>query len=377
VLIALAATVTVVLVAGSLLAIHTQSTGYRSATTAGYVALADRSGQASSATGARLAKLMTDAPSLTNAAFPNTARGVLQQGLDAAVLDTQVQARQARNLASPPPQGDLSSQFTRVMELRASATEALRTTIDQLLGMQPLPVAGETSSATPAAQDTLISADQASSELAAEGRSFELADAGFRALRASAAALHPPARLHASVWVPAPVASAPLGSASLGATAAALASSSALVPFHHLVITAVGLSPPAVPTGGVGTVSTSCVDPASTVPGTTPTVVPPTTTLSALVSVTNCGNVPERGVTVSVTVAVADPVGTTPPPAGLRGGRVQAVVVLASGSSSAPSLGPLPVGAGHRYMLTVAVSLPPGQQDPAGSTQQFLVEVTG
>ena len=42
VLIAIAAAVTVVLVAGSLIAVHTQSKGYRSATTSGYVALADR-----------------------------------------------------------------------------------------------------------------------------------------------------------------------------------------------------------------------------------------------------------------------------------------------------------------------------------------------
>ena len=62
VLIAIAATITVVLVAGSLIAIHTQSKGYRSATTAGYVALADRVGQASTATGARLSSLMAGRP---------------------------------------------------------------------------------------------------------------------------------------------------------------------------------------------------------------------------------------------------------------------------------------------------------------------------
>lgn len=376
-LIAIATTVTVALVGGSLLAIHTQSTGYRSATTTGYVALADQTGQASTVAGARLAKLMADAPSLTNSAFPITARGNLQQGLDAAVLDTQAQSRQGRNLASPPPQGDLSSQFTHVLELRASATEALRTTIDQLLGMQPLPVAGGPSPTVPTTQPTQISVSQASAEMSAEGALFEQADAAFRGLQASATALRPPAHLFDSAWVSAPSAAAPLGSAPLGATATALASSSALVPFHHLVVTAVGLSPPAVPTGGAGSVSTSCTEPSSAVPGSSPTVVPPSNALGALVSVTNCGTVPESGVTVSVTVATADPPGTAAPPAGSQGGRVQAVVVLASGSSSAPVLGPLPVSAGHRYLLTVAVSLPPAQLDPAGSTQQFLVEIAG
>lgn len=374
----MAATVTVVLVGGSLLAIHTQSTGYRSATAAGYVALADRTGQASTATGDRLARLMAEVPSLTNSAFPNTARGKFQQGLDTAVLDTRAQARQARNLASPPPQGDLSTQFTHVLELRASATEALRTSIDQRLGMQPLPIAGGPLPAVPTSPATLISVSQASAEMSAEGTAFEQTDAGFRTLQASAAAFLPPTHLLDSVWVPDPSAAASLGSASLGATAIALASpASALVPFHHLVVTAVGLSPPAVPTGGAGSMSTSCIGPESAVPGTSTTVVPPSKTLGALVSLTNCGNVPENGVTVSVTVAMADPPGTAVPPTGSQGGRVEAVVVLASGSSSAPVLRPLPVSTGHRYLLTVAVSLPPGQLNPAGSTQQFLVAITG
>ncbi len=85
----IAATVTLVLVAGSLLAIHTQSQGYRDATTRGYVALADQVGQASTRTGAQLSRADGGAaPTLPDQRFPATARGVLQQGLDAAVLDT-------------------------------------------------------------------------------------------------------------------------------------------------------------------------------------------------------------------------------------------------------------------------------------------------
>ena len=377
VLIAIAASLTVVLVAGSLIAIHAQSKGYRSATTSSYLALADRVAQSSTRTGSQLSSLMAQAPGLTNSAFPNTARGLVQQGLDAAVLDTQVQARQALNLESPPPEGGLSSQFTQVMELRASATDALRTTIDELLGMQPLPIAGGPSPTASTAPAVIISASQAATELAAQGGSFEQSDADFRAFMASASALHLPVRIHASVWVPPPTATAPLGSVSLGATAAALASSTALQAFHHLVVTAVGLNPPAVPTGGIGTVSTSCINPVSTVPGTAPTVVPPTSTLAALVSVTNCGNVPEAAVSVTVTVAVADPAGTAAPPAGSQGGRVKAVVSLASGSSSAPVLGPLPVRSGHRYTLTVSVSVPPAQIDHSGTVQQFLIDVSG
>ena len=375
VLIGIAATVTLVLVGGSLLAIHTQSQGYRDATTRGYAALADQVGQASARTGAQLSTLMAGAATLTNEQFPHTARGVLEQGLDSAVSDTASQADQAVTIASPPPVGDLSSQFTAVMQLRAATTAQLRSTVDRLLGMAPLPVPGAPTATPSATPGALISADQAAAEMAAEGLAFERADAGFRALRADAARQRAPLRLHPSVWVPAPVDTAPLGSAVLGATAAALASSTALVPFHHLVVTAVGLDPPAVPTGGVGIVSTSCIDPASTVPTGTPSVVPPTTTLAALVSVTNCGTVPEAGVTVTVTVAPDDPPGSAPVPSGSTGGRSRATVTLQSGASAAPPLAALPVAAGHRYTVTVSVSIPPGQADPTGSTQQFLVRV--
>jgi hypothetical protein len=377
VLIGIAATVTVVLIAGSLLAIHTQSQGYRDATTRSYAALADQVGQASTRTGSRLSDLMASAPTLANRTLPFTARAILEQGLDSAVLDTAAQATQAATIASPPAVGDLSTRFTAVMDLRASTTVRLRSTVDQLLGMGPLPVAGAPMTAAPAAPGTLISVEQATAEMSAEGLAFEQADADFRSLRATAAGMRAPFRLHPSVWVPAPTATAPLGSSALGATAAELASSAALVPFHHLVVTAVGLAPPAVPTGGVGEVATSCTDPQSTGPGTAPTVVPPTTTLGALVSVTNCGTVPEADVTVTLTVSPSDPPGSAPPPAGETGGRSRATVSIASGASAAPSLAALPVSSAHRYLVNVTVSLPPGQADPSGSTQQFLVQVTG
>ena len=61
---------TVVLVVGSLVAIHTQSPGYRHATTPGYAALADRVGQASDRTGAQLSPSMAAAPTLTDRPFP-------------------------------------------------------------------------------------------------------------------------------------------------------------------------------------------------------------------------------------------------------------------------------------------------------------------
>jgi hypothetical protein len=106
-------------------------------------------------------------------------------------------------------------------------------------------------------------------------------------------------------------------------------------------------------------------------------VLPPTPTVSVLVSVTNCGTVPESDVTVTATVTPVDASGTKPPPVAGSGRRSRAVVSIASGASSAPTLAPLPVTSGHRYLLTVSVALPPGQVVDTGATQQFLLQVAG
>jgi len=377
VLVGIAAVLTAVLIVGSLVAIHTQSQDYRSATTTGYGALAARTATDSTQTGSQLAALMNEASGLTNAKFPQTARGILQQGLDSAVQETSDQAAQAVEIASPPPSADLATRFSAVMADRAAATARLRSTIDQLLGMTPLPVAAGPSTTVPASPATLISVGQATAALTAVGALLEQADDDYRQLAATARALRPPVRLPSSVWVHDPVATAPLGSARLGAAAAALSTSAALVPFHHLVITAVGLTPPAVPGGGVGVVGTTCVAPQSTVPGASPTTLPPTKSVAVSVTVTNCGTVPETGVSVTVDIAPADPPGAPALPPGAAGGTSRARVSLASGSSSAPGLSALPVAPGHRYALTVSVSLPAGQVDPTGTTHRFLLQVTG
>ena len=366
VLVAIAATITVVLVAGSLIAIHTQSKGYR-CYPAGYVALADRVGQTSTATGARLSTLMGQAAFMPTSAFPLTARGVLEQGLDAAVLATSVQARQALNLASPPPQGGLA------------------VTVHQGHGVAGLgdgrPASDRrppTRHATPAHRRCAVIGHPGNPDHPDLGRPGGHRDGrrgpGLRTVRrrvpvAAVGRLRPASPPPVLGVGTAPVATAPLSSESLGATATYLASSPALVASHQLVVTAVGLAPPAVPTGGVGTTSTSCAAPVSLVPGPTPALVPPTSTVDG----TGVGDqlrkrARGRGEGVGHRRA-ADPAGTAPPPAGSRGGRTQAVVSLASGSSSAPALAPLPVAAGHVYTVTVAVSTParsgrPGRLDP-------------
>jgi flagellar hook-basal body complex protein FliE len=365
------------LAVGSLVEIHAQSGDYRTATDTGYGQLAWFVAEASNQTGSQLAGLMEKAAQLPNRLVPETARAQIEQGLDQAVDSASQQVTDAANLVPPYPTGHVSDRFTEVMTERAEATSDLRTSVDQLLGMAPLPVAGAPSSTLPPDTAPLISVPRASAAMAAVGVLLEHADGLYRALVVSVDQKRIPIQLPDSVWVPSPVADAPLGPTQLGATASALSGSAALVPFHQLVITSVGLSPPAVTTGAPGIVGDSCSAPVSTVPSSSPTVLPPTTSVSVAVTVTNCGTVAEAGVVVSQTLSLADPVGTALPPSGDRGGRARARVTLRSGGSAAPSFPPLPVATGHLYDLEVSVAVPSSQADLAGTSQRFLLQVSG
>ena len=376
VLLIIAATVTVVVVVGSLAAIHTQSSSYRSSTDAGYGDLASRVADASNQTGAQLATLMAEAPTLANQAVPDTARGELQQGLDQAADASSQQATQAAQLVPPYPSGSVSDQFTQALGDRATATSDLRTAIDQLLGMSPLPVAGAPTSIVPSSSAPLIAVPQATAAMSAAGALFEHADDVYRSLMAGIRSQRLPIRLPRSVWVPSPVGTSPLGAVQLGAAASSLASSVPLIPFHRLAITAVGLVPPAVSSGGVGVVGGDCAHVQSSGPGATPTVLPPTSTITAEVTVTNCGTVPESGVTVSQELALNDTAGAALPAPAARGSASHAIVSLGSGSSSVVPLAPMVVASGHRYTLTMRVALPVTQVNPAGSTQQFVIQIS-
>jgi hypothetical protein len=368
--------VTLVLVVGSIAEINAQSSGYRSDTDSGYGALATRVVEASNQTGSQLAAVMKSAPGLQNQALPRTARAVLEQGLDAAVSATAQQASQADRLVPPYPSDHVSNQLAHVMEARATGAADLRTSIDRLLGMTPLPIAGAPTAAVPASSAPLISVGEATTSMGNAGLVFQQSDVDYRDLGAQIRQERLRIRLPRSVWVPPPLTGAPLGSPQLAASAAVLGNSTQLAPNHRLAITAVGLSPPAVSTGGPGLLGADCVTVKSTAAGSVPTELPPTPTVTAEATVTNCGTVPESGVIVTQTLALADPAGTPLPAPTARGSASRATVTLRSGSSTAISLAPLSVASGHTYTLTVAVAVPPSQQLRAGSTQQFLIHIS-
>jgi len=372
----LAAAVTLVLVVGSVAEIHAQSSGYRNSTDSGYGALATRVVEASNLTGSQLAAVMRTAPGLKNQALPRTARAVLQQGLDAAVTATAQEAAQAARLVPPYPSDHVSNQLDQVMEARATGAADLRTSIDRLLGMTPLPIAGAPTPAVPTSSAPLISVGQATTSMGNAGLVFQQSDVDYRTLVTQIRRQRLPIRLPRSVWVPVPLTGAPLGSPQLAASAAALGSSTQLAPNHRLAITAVGLSPPAVASGGPGLLGADCVTVKSTAPGSAPTELPPTPTVTAEATVTNCGTVPESGVVVTQTLALDDPAGTAPPAAAARGSASRATVTLRSGSSVALSLARLTVAPGHTYTLTIAVAVPPSQLLRDGTTQQFLIHIS-
>jgi hypothetical protein len=368
-----------VVVIGSISKISTESSAYRTSTDSGYGALAARIVDDSNRTGGLLASLMAKAPGLPNQQVPYVAmaRTEVQQGLDQAVLSSEQEADATEHLVPPSPVGNVSTQLVSVMKDRATAVSDLRAAVDQRLGMAPLPIAGSPPASSTPNNVPLVSIDQAARSMAAAGDRLQRADAEYLALLASIRHQRLAIRLPRSVWVPTADVTSPLSSVALGQAASSLSASAALAPYHQLVISALGLTPPAVATGGTGVVGDSCGAPFSVTPapGAPPTIVPPTLLLTAAPTITNCGTVTETGVALTETLTLADPPGTAAPPPGTSGGKRNTTVAVRSGSSVGVALSPIAVAPGHRYQLTVTVAIPPGQADPTGSSQQLVVQI--
>lgn len=384
--VAAAVAVVLVLVIGSLSEVHAQSTPYRQSTTRGYVALITPVIVASNQTGSRLASLIASAPSMKVGGYPGTGRAVLQQGLDRAVADAEDDVTQAGQLVPPAPSGSLGAEVDAVLESRAAAVTELRTAIDGLLDMAPLPVAGApttTSSSTVPA----LSVAQARQVLGAQGAALAAADRRYAGLASDLRSGKGPdgvqARLPRSTWVPArhPV----LGSSQLVATAAALDANEGLAPIHLVRVIAVGLSPAAVPVsgGGSGVIGVTCNQPqpsalgGSGSPSDGPAVLPPTGTIGAHVTVTNCGTTNEADVTVTATLELDDPPGHAPPRAAARGSSATLhVASMQAGASTALAFPPLAVGGGHTYLLHISAKVPEGQAFSSGTIQTLSLQIS-
>jgi hypothetical protein len=370
-----------VVVIGSIVEINAQSAPYRQTVNSSFGALASPLVMSSTQTGRDLATTMKDA------AGPSSTRSGLQQMLDRVVSEADAQSGDAANLVPPAAVGSLDQQLVAVFAERAAAATAVRTTVDGLLGMAPLPVAGEPVSSSPPAVPALTTA-LAVTALSTTGTQIRQADADYAAVRRALASAPGPVRLPRSSWVTGRLATAPLGPVQLAAAPPALKASPALLIVHQLLISAVGLSPPAV--GSVGTVGDSCANPSTRPALAPPTVLPPTTTVSAQVTVTNCGNVAETGVVVSTTVQAvpgAPTLGTTSSSTTSTTSSTSSstpsfptsarhTISLTPGSSIGLAMGPLGVTAGHLYVVTVTLAFPSGQTSPTGTVQAFLVQIS-
>jgi hypothetical protein len=367
-----------VVVIGSIAEINAQSAPYRQTVNRSFGALASPLVNASTQTGRNLATTMKQA------AGTSSSRDGLQQKLDQAVADATSQSRDATNLVPPAAVGSLDQQFVAVFADRAAAATTVRSTVDGLLGMTPLPVPGAPAASTPSKAPALTAA-QAVTLLTNAGAQIGKADSDYASVRRALARTTGPVLLPRSSWVTGPLASAPLAATQLAAAPPALAASPALAVVHQLLISAVGLSPPAVPgasTGGVSTVGDNCSNPATRPASPPATVLPPTKRISAQVTVTNCGNVAENGIVVSSSVQAvpgAPVLGTHPSSASsapTAATTIRRTISLTSGSSMTLAMSPLPVVNGHEYVVTMAVVTSAGQKDPTGATQAFLVQVS-
>ncbi len=352
-----------VVVVASIAEINAQSASYRQTANRSFGALATPIAIASTQTGRSLATTMTQA------SVPSSSRLTLQEQLDELVTESQTQASDAASLAPPAANGSLQQRFAYAIGERATATAALRTAVDGLFQMAPLPTVGLTATETPATPPPLTAA-QATTRFLAVASLIQQADNDYAAVRRSLAHLPGPVSIPRSVWVVGQATTAPLGLIQLGASVPVLAASPSLAVVDQVVITAVGLSPPAVVASSPSAIGDGCTAPLSQAPGTAATVLPPTTTVSAQVTVTNCGNVAEHDLPVSASIA-PDPGGTPGPVSSSS----HATVSLTPGASTTVTLGGLRVASKGQYLVTLSVVPPVDQANQAGATQQFLVQI--
>jgi hypothetical protein len=326
---------------GGLTQIASQSHGYDDASNRSLAALGSVTAQESSTSAATLRHLWTTMPGLT--------RPALQSDLDTLVRQTAAQSVAANRAALPAPTGSLPADFAGVFATRARAMSSVRSAIDGLLGLHPLPVAGQPGGDQLAATPTLLSATQATTRIADAGAALIGADRAYRSLRV--ALVHAAGRAHlpASTWVN------DAQTWQVGAVAEQvdlLAASTSLAATQDLALTTVRLSPPALPTA------------AGTASGTS--VLSPTSTVMVTVVLSNLGSVDQPHAAVQFALA--------PLTGGATVTTVRRAPVAAGGSVTLDTV-TFKVKSGRAYQLAVAVVLPPGQPSSAGTSVTQVLEI--
>jgi hypothetical protein len=323
--------------------------------------LVDQSNQ----TGATLDKLVVDMASMT--------RRPLQEQLDSLVAATAGQAGSAAALSPPSPANGLDQGFAGVMATRALAVDRLRSAVDGLLGMAPLPVRGAVPSATgtasPAARAggatvVLLPTAKVTSDLAQVGALLDRSDQSYATVRRGFLAAPGSAALPRSVWVHDPQLWSPGPVQTLVDN---LTGSKSLTPVHRLQLLTVRLNPSPVPPIGTPSASSASSAAAGTATaGAVSSVIPPTTRLRVEAIVGNYGNVGEAKVVVTA---------QTEPQGGGSASSASATIALQPGSTAAVALPALAVDPGATYGLTVTVAAPAAQSNRSGLSGDYTVQV--
>jgi hypothetical protein len=329
---AAAAALVLAVLVGGLLKVHSQSSGYQRAIDRSYAAQIRLVAAASDRQARELHALLASMPAQT--------RTSLEFSLDTLVGSAAAAARQAETAAEPAPAGGAGRDIAAAMADRAAAVAGLRTAVDRLLGMAPLPAAGATPASLPEARSRPISDAGAQAALLKVGRLLAQSDRSYDAGRQALRSAPGHATLPPSVWS---------GRTRVWTSEGALAlvdsltGSATLAPIRRVELLAHTLAftpaPVPAPTATQGVA-----------------VVPPTGRLGVSVVVANDGNVAERNIVVRVTVREVASGGAQGRVAAQR--RRARRVSLSARSSRTVSLPPVSVAPGHRYTVTVAV-VPP------------------
>jgi hypothetical protein len=200
-----------------------------------------------------------------------------------------------------------------------------------------------------ASTPTLLTSTQATARVSAAGTLLLRADGTYRGVRSALRRAVGHARLPASVWVRNPQI---WGIGAVTDQVDLLSASPSLAVTHNLKLQTVRLSPPALPPAPSTALGTS--------------VLSPTPTVSITVVLANSGSVDEPHAVVQFALA---------PQAGGSAVTTSRSAAVAAGTSVTLDTVTFSVRAGHTYLLTVAVVVPPGQASLAGTTTTETLEI--
>lgn len=308
------------LLAGGVAEVGRASGPYLRTVDLGYASMATSLAHESASSGAALRSLLATAPSLDRIALLGRA-GVL-------VAEVRDEDHRLRHLVPPAPAAGAEAPCVASFDMRAGATEGVRTALVGLLG-------GPTGTAAVDAGATLAALQGVANTIVQSDASWGTCQ--FRLHAAPGAA-----RLPGSSWV---TDNTSWSATTLDRLVTAVVRAPALAARHALAIPALTTDPAPLAAGAQ-------------------TALPPTSSVTVHLVVADQGNVDEPAVQVQVTFS--------PSPGAGSPQTETAIVTLRAGRSEAVTLGPFSVRQGASYAVQVTAARPQGT---GGASTSFTVQV--